>query len=81
MESWAKVPVIIEKGADWFAQIGVLLVQIVEEIGGGVLGGGEPFKAVQTGGPSGGCLPYALKEVAVDFDSLTQAGSMMGSGG
>ena len=107
VESWANVPIIIEKGADWYTQIGVPnstgtkvfslvgkvnnvglvevpmgipLVKIVEEIGGGVPGG-EPFKAVQTGGPSGGCIPYALKDVAVDFDSLTKAGSMMGSGG
>lgn len=60
--------------------MGIPLATIVEEIGGGVPGG-NPFKAVQTGGPSGGCIPYALREVAVDFDSLTQAGSMMGSGG
>lgn len=107
VESWANVPVIIEKGADWYAGIGVPtstgtkvfslvgkvnnvglvevpmgipLVKIIEEIGGGVPGG-KPFKAVQTGGPSGGCIPYALKDVAVDFDSLTKAGSMMGSGG
>jgi NADP-reducing hydrogenase subunit HndC len=107
VETWANVPVIIEKGAGWYSQIGVPtstgtkvfslvgkvnnvglvevpmgipLIKIVEEIGGGVPGG-EPFKAVQTGGPSGGCIPYALKDVAVDFDSLTQAGSMMGSGG
>ena len=52
---------------------------IVEKIGGGVPGG-KPFKAVQTGGPSGGCIPYSLKDVAVDFDALTKAGSMMGSG-
>ncbi|OGP49089.1 MAG: NADH dehydrogenase [Deltaproteobacteria bacterium RBG_13_43_22] len=107
VETWANVPIIIEKGADWYNQIGVPnstgtkvfslvgkvnnvglvevpmgipLGKIVEKIGGGVPGG-EPFKAVQTGGPSGGCIPYALKEVAVDFDSLTKAGSMMGSGG
>ncbi|ADK84157.1 NADH dehydrogenase (quinone) [Desulfarculus baarsii DSM 2075] len=60
--------------------MGVPLRTIVEDIGGGVPGG-KPFKAVQTGGPSGGCLPYALRDVAVDFDSLTKAGSMMGSGG
>lgn len=107
VETWANVPVIIEKGADWYRKIGVPtstgtkvfslvgkvnnvglvevpmgipLVKIVEDIGGGVPGG-QPFKAVQTGGPSGGCIPYSMKEVAVDFDSLTQAGSMMGSGG
>jgi len=59
--------------------MGVPLAHIVEEIGGGVPGG-KPFKAVQTGGPSGGCIPYDLKDTPVDFDSLTQAGSMMGSG-
>ena len=64
----------------WKSPWGSPLSKIVEEIGGGVPGG-EPFKAVQTGGPSGGCIPYSLKDVAVDFDSLTKAGSMMGSGG
>jgi NADP-reducing hydrogenase subunit HndC len=60
--------------------MGVPLSRIVEEIGGGVPGK-DQFKAVQTGGPSGGCIPYKLKDVAVDFDSLTKIGSMMGSGG
>jgi NADH:ubiquinone oxidoreductase subunit F (NADH-binding)/(2Fe-2S) ferredoxin/Pyruvate/2-oxoacid:ferredoxin oxidoreductase delta subunit len=60
--------------------MGMPLVDLVEKIGGGVPGGG-PFKAVQTGGPSGGCLPYDLRNTPVDFDSLTKAGSMMGSGG
>jgi len=60
--------------------MGTPLKDIVEKLGGGVPGG-EPFKAVQTGGPSGGCLPYSLKDTPVDFDSLTKAGSMMGSGG
>ncbi len=60
--------------------MGVPLGHIVEEIGGGVPGG-KPFKAVQTGGPSGGCIPYELKDTPVDFDSLKAAGSMMGSGG
>ncbi len=55
-------------------------IKIVEEIGGGIPGK-DQFKAVQTGGPSGGCIPYSLKDVAVDFDSLTKIGSMMGSGG
>ncbi len=55
------------------------LSEIVETIGGGIPGGGN-FKAVQTGGPSGGCMPYHLKDTPVDFDSLTKAGSMMGSG-
>jgi NADH:ubiquinone oxidoreductase subunit F (NADH-binding)/(2Fe-2S) ferredoxin/Pyruvate/2-oxoacid:ferredoxin oxidoreductase delta subunit len=107
VESWANIPVIIEKSGSWYAQIGpanstgtkafslvgkvknvglievpmgVSLSRIVEEIGGGVPGG-KPFKAVQTGGPSGGCIPYQLKDVAVDYDSLIRIGSMMGSGG
>lgn len=106
VETWANVPLIIEKGAKWYTGLGVPhstgtkvfslvgkvnnvglvevpmgtpLAKIVEEIGGGVPGG-KPFKAVQTGGPSGGCLPYTSKDLPVDFDSLTKAGSMMGSG-
>ena len=106
VESWANIPMIIDRGGDWYSKIGVShstgtkvfsmvgklrnvglvevpmglpLSDIVEKIGGG-LPGGAPFKAVQTGGPSGGCIPYALKDTAVDFDSLTKAGSMMGSG-
>ncbi|MFH1152425.1 MAG: NADH-quinone oxidoreductase subunit NuoF [Pseudomonadota bacterium] len=59
--------------------MGIALSTIIEDIGGGVPGG-EAFKAVQTGGPSGGCIPYNLKDTPVDFDSLTKAGSMMGSG-
>ena len=107
VETWANVPMIVERGGKWFASIGaehstgtkvfslvgkvnnvglvevpmgVSLAHIVEEIGGG-LPSGEPFKAVQTGGPSGGCIPYKLKDTPVDFDSLTKVGSMMGSGG
>ncbi len=106
VETWANVPLIIDKGADWYSKLGVLnntgtkvfclvgkvnnvglvevpmgtpLSKIVEDIGGGVPNG-KPFKAVQTGGPSGGCIPYKLKDLAVDFDSLTKAGAMMGSG-
>ncbi len=106
VETWANVPLILERGADWYAALGVPhstgtkvfslvgkvnnvglvevpmgvpMATIVEEIGGGLPGGG-PFKAVQTGGPSGGCIPYRLKDTPVDFDSLTAAGSMMGSG-
>ena len=106
VETWANIPLIISKGADWYTGIGVPhstgtkvfslvgkvnnvglvevpmgvpVSKIVEEIGGGVPDG-SPFKAVQTGGPSGGCIPYQLKDTPVDFDSLTQAGSMMGSG-
>lgn len=106
VETWANVPLIIERGADWYAGLGVphstgtkvfslvgkvnnvglvevpmgvSMAHIVEQIGGGVPDG-KPFKAVQTGGPSGGCIPYSLKDTPVDFDSLTAAGSMMGSG-
>jgi NADH:ubiquinone oxidoreductase subunit F (NADH-binding)/(2Fe-2S) ferredoxin len=107
VETWANVPAIIDRGAEWYAGIGVphstgtkvfslvgkvnnvglvevpmgiSLARIIEEIGGGVPGQ-DRFKAVQTGGPSGGCIPYELKDLPVDFDSLTKAGSMMGSGG
>jgi NADH:ubiquinone oxidoreductase subunit F (NADH-binding)/(2Fe-2S) ferredoxin/Pyruvate/2-oxoacid:ferredoxin oxidoreductase delta subunit len=107
VETWANVPLIVDKGADWYAGLGVAdntgtkvfslvgkvnnvglvevpmgisLGRIIEDIGGGVPGG-EPFKAVQTGGPSGGCIPYSLKDTPVDFDSLAEVGSMMGSGG
>ncbi len=106
VETWANVPLIIEKGSKWYKKIGVPhstgtkvfslvgkvnnvglvevpmgvpVSKIVEEIGGGVPSG-APFKAVQTGGPSGGCIPYKLKDLPVDFDSLTKAGAMMGSG-
>lgn len=60
--------------------MGITMREIVFEIGGGVPGG-KKFKAVQTGGPSGGCLPGALLDTAIDFDTLRAAGSMMGSGG
>jgi len=107
VETWANVPLIIEKGADWYAGLGVphstgtkifslvgklkntgmievpmgiTLGRIVEEIGGGVPGQ-DRFKAVQTGGPSGGCIPYELKDTPVDYDSLSKVGSIMGSGG
>ena len=60
--------------------MGIALREIIEDIGGGVLGG-KKFKAVQTGGPSGGCIPADQLDVKVDFDTLTELGSMMGSGG
>ena len=60
--------------------MGATLKDIIFKIGGGVPGG-KRFKAVQTGGPSGGCLPEALLDTKVDFDELTMAGAMMGSGG
>ena len=107
VETFATIPVIMDKGADWFASIGtkkstgtkafslagkvkntglievpmgISLREIIYEIGGGIQKDRE-FKAVQTGGPSGGCLPGDKLDLPVDFDSLTEAGSMMGSGG
>ena len=60
--------------------MGTSLREIIYDIGGGIQGD-RPFKAVQTGGPSGGCLPEPKLDLPVDFDTLTEAGSMMGSGG
>jgi NADH-quinone oxidoreductase subunit F len=107
VETWANVPLIILKGADWYNKIGtegskgtkifslvgkvnntglvevpmgITLREIIYDIGGGIRGG-KRFKAVQTGGPSGGFLPESLIDLPVDFDELTKAGSMMGSGG
>jgi len=60
--------------------MGTTLREIIYKVGGGVKNG-QPFKAVQTGGPSGGCLPESKLDLPVDFDTLTEAGSMMGSGG
>lgn len=60
--------------------MGITLRTIVEDIGGGVLGG-KPFKAVQTGGPSGGCIPAAYLDLPVDYERLAEVGSIMGSGG
>lgn len=60
--------------------MGTTLRQIVEEIGGGIAGG-KAFKAVQIGGPSGGCIPASLYDLPVDYESLSSAGAMMGSGG
>ncbi|MCK4807736.1 MAG: 4Fe-4S binding protein, partial [Candidatus Aegiribacteria sp.] len=60
--------------------MGITLRRIIEEIGGGVKDG-KAFKAVQTGGPSGGCIPAKFLDTTVDFDELTRLGSMMGSGG
>jgi NADH:ubiquinone oxidoreductase subunit F (NADH-binding)/(2Fe-2S) ferredoxin/NAD-dependent dihydropyrimidine dehydrogenase PreA subunit len=107
VKTFASVPVIISKGADWYASIGTekskgtavfalagkiansglvevpmgtTLQELIFYIGGGVLGG-KPFKAVQIGGPSGGCLPESALHLPIDFDSLNDAGAMMGSGG
>jgi NADH-quinone oxidoreductase subunit F len=60
--------------------MGITLREIIFDIGGGIPEGKE-FKAVQTGGPSGGCIPESLLDLPVDFDELTRVGSMMGSGG
>ena len=60
--------------------MGMTLRDIIYKIGGGIPGG-KKFKAVQTGGPSGGCIPEELLDMEVGFDELTKAGSMMGSGG
>jgi NADH:ubiquinone oxidoreductase subunit F (NADH-binding) len=107
VETFANVPPILRKGADWFSGIGIgkskgtkvfaitgkitntglvevamgiPLRQIIENIGGGVPDG-HTFKAVQTGGPSGGCIPAHLLDLNVSYESLIEAGSMMGSGG
>ena len=107
VETWASVPIIINKGAAWFANIGtekskgtkifslvgkvnntglvevpmgIKLREIIYDIGGGIPDN-KKFKAVQTGGPSGGCVPASLLDLPVDYESLTEAGSMMGSGG
>lgn len=60
--------------------MGTTLREIVEEIGGGVSDGGK-FKAAQTGGPSGGCIPSKFLDIEIDYDNLTEIGAMMGSGG
>jgi len=107
VKTWATVPLIINKGSDWFANIGtenskgtmifslvgkinntglvevpmgITLRELIYDIGGGIPEG-KRFKAVQTGGPSGGCIPEKLIDLPVDYESLTDAGSMMGSGG
>jgi NADH-quinone oxidoreductase subunit F len=107
VETWASVAIIIQKGADWYANygtegskgtktfslagkvertglievpFGMTMRQIICEIGGGILDG-KRFKAVQTGGPSGGCLPSDFLDTPIDYDSLISAGSIMGSGG
>ncbi len=107
VETYANIPQIILKGADWFKSIGTekspgtkvfalggkitntglvevpmgtTLREVVEDIGGGVPGG-HTFKAAQTGGPSGGCIPAKLIDTPIDYDNLLAIGSMMGSGG
>lgn len=107
VETFANIPQIIIRGADWFASIGtekskgtkvfalagkinnvglvevpmgVTLREIIYDIGGGIQGG-HKFKAVQTGGPSGGVITEKDLDTPIDYDSLTAIGSMMGSGG
>ncbi len=107
VETYANIPQIILKGADWFASMGTekskgtkvfalggkikntglvevpmgtTLRHIIEEIGGGIPNG-KKFKAAQTGGPSGGCIPAHLIDTPIDYDNLLEIGSMMGSGG
>ena len=107
VETYANIPLIINKGADWFTSIGTPgnsgtkvfalggkinntglvevpmgtpLRDVIYKIGGGIPNG-KAFKAVQTGGPSGGCIPAEHLDIAIDYDSLTSIGSMMGSGG
>ncbi|MDZ7315737.1 MAG: 4Fe-4S dicluster domain-containing protein [candidate division KSB1 bacterium] len=70
----------VKRGGLIEVPMGMTLRQIVEEIGGGVAGG-RRFKAVQVGGPSGGCVPAELAETPVDYEALTRVGAMMGSGG
>ncbi len=107
VETWANIPIIIEKGAAEFAKIGtdgntgtkifslvgkikntglvevpmgITIREIVDEIGGGG-SAAKKIKAVQTGGPSGGCIPTDKFDLQIDYDSLSAAGSIMGSGG
>ncbi len=107
VETWANVPLVISKGADWYNSIGTegskgtkifslvgkvnntglvevpmgtTLREIIYDIGGGILKG-KKFKAVQTGGPSGGCIAEQFLDKPVDFDELSEVGAMMGSGG
>jgi len=107
VKTWAYVPLIILKGADWFRSIGtknssgtaifslvgkvnntglvevpmgITLRSLIYKIGGGIKDG-KKFKAVQTGGPSGGFIPEQYLDTPVDFDELSKVGSMMGSGG
>ncbi len=107
VKTWASVPVIIGRGADWYSSIGtekskgtmvfslvgkinntglvevpmgVTLRHMIYDIGGG-LPKGKQLKAIQIGGPSGGCIPASMIDLPIDYEALTGAGSMMGSGG
>ncbi|MFH1287335.1 MAG: NADH-quinone oxidoreductase subunit NuoF [bacterium] len=108
VKTYANIPLIINKGAEWYVNIGtkkspgtaifaltgkikntglvevpmgITLREVIFDICGGIDGKNRKFKAAQLGGPSGGCLPEDLLDTPVDFDSLTAAGAMMGSGG
>jgi NADH-quinone oxidoreductase subunit F len=107
VETWANVPLIISRGAEWYNKtgtanskgtkifslvgkvrnagqvevpMGISLREIIYDIGGGIQDG-RKIKAVQTGGPSGGCIPARMLDLTIDYENLVQAGSTMGSGG
>ena len=107
VETYANIPVILNKGADWFTKIGsekskgtkvfavggninntglveipigTTLREVIYDIGGGIPNG-KKFKAAQTGGPSGGCIPASHIDTPIDYETLRDLGSMMGSGG
>lgn len=107
VETYANIPVILLRGADWFSQIGTekskgtkvfavggkinntglveipigtTLREVIYDIGGGIPNG-KKFKAAQTGGPSGGCIPASHIDAPIDYETLRELGSMMGSGG
>ncbi|HXZ27212.1 MAG TPA: NADH-quinone oxidoreductase subunit NuoF [Terriglobales bacterium] len=107
VKTWASVPQILNRGAEWYASIGtekskgtmvfslvgkinntglvevpmgITLREMIYEIGGGIPGG-KQLKAIQIGGPSGGCIPATLIDLPIDYERLREAGSMMGSGG
>jgi NADP-reducing hydrogenase subunit HndC len=107
VETYANIPVILTKGADWFSKIGTekskgtkvfavggkinntglveipigtTLREVIYDIGGGIPNG-KKFKAAQTGGPSGGCIPASHIDTPIDYETLRELGSMMGSGG
>ncbi len=107
VKTWANIPLIIARGADWFSRLGtetskgtvvfslvgkvrntglveapmgIRLNTLVHDIGGGITGD-KKLKAIQTGGPSGGCIPARLAHLSADYETLTKAGAIMGSGG
>ena len=107
VETWANVPAIIARGADWYTQygtetskgtkvfslvgkientglvevpMGITIQEIVYDVGGGIPNK-KQFKAVQTGGPSGGCIPQQFLDLPIDYEQLAKVGAIMGSGG